>query len=356
MLSALLFSFAGKQSSSSAFFPPSGAVWKPGANGSWDTPILRADPLTWEKSAVQEPQVLSWPAGSTTSLRMWYRGAGWGSPSGVGVADSTDGGVTWSKHPSNPVYVGGDAVSSSCAGQPWVVREAADRWWLFTTNNHPPRTCIAFSADGVNWRNASRSAATAVPLPPNGTLFGNRAVWYSKEKLLWEMLQECGTTSGVWQIFLYTCTAKGSSESGPNGTWVVGNRGAPLTQLQRHPHSMYGGPSIVHVDGIPTPRDPSDGLYHVWYHAGANGNLPTDIYHATSPDLLDWTVSPSIPVVTHQGSGSFAFDQVADPSPLTVGESAFLFYDGDNNGAGVKTHAAIGLAVARAASPGGGLK
>ena len=100
------------------------------------------------------------------------------------------------------------------------------------------------------------------------------------------------------------------------------------------------------VDGIFQPRSPSDGLYHIWYHAGANGNLPTDIYHATSPDLLAWNVTPATAVVKHQGSGSFAYDQVADPSPLTVGSTAYLAYDGDNNGA-VAMHEAIGMAVAR---------
>jgi len=141
----------------SSSFPPGGAVWK-SATGNWSTPVLVAESTTWEHSAVQEPQVClgyflfatnlrSPAAGSSTlascrlsslprqtqtvltspsetpmhapmcreqvvyqpatkSLRMWYRGAGWGAPSGVGVADSTDGGLTWTKHPRNPVYVG----------------------------------------------------------------------------------------------------------------------------------------------------------------------------------------------------------------------------------------------------------
>jgi len=38
--------------------------------------------------------------------------------------------------------------------------------------------------------------------------------------------------------------------------------------------------------------------------------------------------------------------QVADPSPLTVGNTAYLAYDGDNNGCHDCSHAAIGLAVA----------
>lgn len=321
-------------SRSFAAFPPTGAAWRP-AKGSWDLPVLEADNATWEHSAVQEPQVIYQP--KTKSLRMWYRGAGWGFPSGVGVADSFDGGITWQKYKNNPVYVGADQLSEDCAGQPWVYQETSSKYWLFTTNNHPPRTCVAFSTDGLAWKNASRSSESVVPLPPNGTLFGNRAAWKEADGR-WKMLQECGTTSGVWQIFLY--------EGTDPFTWSVGNGGQPLSQLQRHPGSMYGGCHIATIDGVFTPLDPADGNYHIWYHAGANGNLPTDVYHASSADLLNWDVSPSTPVLTHQGGGSFAFDQVADPSPLTVDAAALLFYDGDNNRPGVSSHAAIGLGVA----------
>jgi len=202
-------------------------------------------------------------------------------------------------------YVGADAVSSDCAGQPWVYQEAdSGKYWLFTTNNHPPRVCVASSPDGIGWRNASTGSASVVPLPPDGTMFGNRAVWQEAgaDGGGWKMLQECGTKAGVWQIFLY----EGSSPL----DWAVANDGKPLQQLQRHPGSMYGGCHIATVDGVFSPRNPADGLYHIWYHAGSRGNLPTDIYHATSPDLLFWNVTPARPVLQHQGGGSFAFDQV----------------------------------------------
>ena len=91
------------------------------------------------------------------------------------------------------------------------------------------------------------------------------------------------------------------------------------------------------------PRSPADGRYHLWYHAGAStGNLPTDVYHASSADLLQWVVSPGTPVLKHQGTG-FAYDQVAGPSPTSVGGQSFMWYDGDNNKAGA---AGIGLALA----------
>ena len=102
-------------------FPPSAAVWK-SASGDWNTPILTGtDP--WEDSAVQEPQVIFLP--EIKAMRMWYRGGGWGVPSGVGVADSFDGGLTWIKHKNNPVWTEPENV---CAGQPWVFRESTERF------------------------------------------------------------------------------------------------------------------------------------------------------------------------------------------------------------------------------------
>ena len=68
---------------------PPAAGWQP-VLGDWSKPVLAADNSTWEVDAVQEPQVIWDPA--LKVMRMWYRGAGWGSPSGLGVADSTDGG------------------------------------------------------------------------------------------------------------------------------------------------------------------------------------------------------------------------------------------------------------------------
>jgi sucrose-6-phosphate hydrolase SacC (GH32 family) len=169
---------------------------------------------------------------------MWYRGSGWDGPSAIGVADSSDGGLTWIKYKGNPVW---KQPENGCGGQPWVYKEGPQKYWLFTTNNDPPqgaRTCLGFSKDGLAWANASKTSRSVIPVPPDGKLFGNRAVW-KEDDGSWKMLQECMTTNGVWQIFLY--------EGTDPLTWAVGNGGKPLVQLQRHANSMYGGCHIATV-------------------------------------------------------------------------------------------------------------
>lgn len=73
-------------------------------------------------------------------------------------------------------------------------------------------------------------------------------------------------------------------------------------------------------------------------------DLPTDIYHATSTDLIQWTVTPRTPVFSHAGQG-FEHDQAAGPVPVEgiPGSPAHLYYDGDNNVVG---SCAIGMAIA----------
>ena len=82
---------------------------------------------------------------------------------------------------------------AEAAGQPWVFREAADKYWLYTTTNgSPPRTHIASSTDGLAWTNTTEGPyvnGSHIPLPRGGavtgTLFGNRAVWKEAEGKWW---------------------------------------------------------------------------------------------------------------------------------------------------------------------------
>lgn len=136
-----------------------------------------------------------------------------------------------------------------------------------------------------------------------------------------------GKQRHLWEIHLFKSTDGGT-------TWTAQNSGNPLTSLQIHAGGAYGGPGIY-----PTQVG---GLYQLWYHAvNASGDLPTDIYRATSPDLINWTPITPNPVLTHLGSG-FEFDQVADPCVVEVAGTSYLFYDGDNNGTST---AAIGVAT-----------
>ena len=81
----------------------------------------------------------------------------------------------------------------------------------------------------------------SVPLPPCGSLFGNRVVWTedgssssssssSSNAAQWFMLQEI-MCNQVWHIFLFN--------SSDGIQWLLQNGGEALRSLQLHPDGMY---------------------------------------------------------------------------------------------------------------------
>ena len=76
------------------------------------------------------------------------------------VACWFSGGKTWQKYKGNPVWGGGRPNAKEAAGQPWVYRESADKYWLYTTSNGKPYPSvhIASSTDGLSWTNVTDGA------------------------------------------------------------------------------------------------------------------------------------------------------------------------------------------------------
>jgi sucrose-6-phosphate hydrolase SacC (GH32 family) len=273
---------------------PSGSAWTRSASN----PLMTAT-LSWESTAMQEPMVLL----ENGLWKMWYTG-GWSSVA-TGYATSTDG-ITWTKYAGNPVYGQGGSGYAGGSNCPQVTK-VGSTYYLYSTDNAVPKVNIATSTDGITWTTQTPS----ISLPSGKTLWGNRVVWI--EGATWKMLQEAGNSP--WEIYYYT--------SSDGLTWSIQNSGNPLTTLQVHAAGMYGGPTMAQQGGITIPK--RGGLYEIWYHAAPGaGNTPTNIYRATSPDLITWTQAGA--ALTHTGSGDEA-DQIADPAVIVVGSVAYLYYD-----------------------------
>lgn len=279
---------------------PSGTAWTRSASN----PILAAS-LSWEETAMQEPFVLL----EDGVWKLWYTG-GWTHP-GMGYATSLDG-ITWTRYASNPVYGQGGSGYAYTADCPHIVKVGAT-YYLFssggTTTSAPFTTFkVATSTDGLAWTTQSSS----ITLPASGTLWGNRVAWI--EGSTWRMLQEVYNGT-IWQIYYYT--------SSDGLTWSIQNSGNALTTLQVFAGGMYGGPTMAQQGGLIIPK--RAGVYEIWYHAAPGAGVsPTNIYRATSSNLITWTQTGA--VLTHTGSGD-ELDQIADPSVNVVGSVAYLHYD-----------------------------
>lgn len=282
--------------------------------GKWQR--VRPDPVLvasapWEQGAVFEPTVRY----EDGQWKMWYSG-GW-QMCGLGYATSPDG-VQWTKHPENPLLGGGRGGVDTMACRNTVVKEAGT-YYLFFVDGLVSQGAlhVATSLDGITF--------TPHPVPilrPGAwdTQIANTHVWVEDGR--WWMLYEALDPQHIWQTGL---------ASGPDPfTWSK-HAANPLAALRvgRAP-GMYGGPWVLKVDG----------LYHLWHHASRRGNLPTDIYHRQSADLLHWTGTSNRPV--HGRVLPWETDQVADPSIVEANGRTYLYYSGMDN---PRERGVIGVAV-----------
>lgn len=259
--------------------------------------------VAWESTSIQEPDV-RFEAGV---FKMWAK-SGWAT-TGLGYYVSSDG-LTWMPYPANPVLgAGGSGVAAELA-QPMIVWDGAQYRCYFNSGGDadPNTPRYATSSDGTAW--TVGGSGTFITNPGAITQWGNRHFW--QEGANWYGLQEA-RSGGRWRIY-YVTSSDGYS-------WTIGNGSAALTTLELSGSHNTGGPTMLDSPKIGS-------TYHLWFHSGTGSN--SDLYHSTSTDRITWT-TPTL-VLAHSGSGD-EVDQVADPSLLVVGSTAYLFYAGVNNSA-----------------------
>lgn len=263
--------------------------------------------LPLETTATYEPNIVF----EDGKFTMWYSG-GWKAP-GIFRAESLDG-LTWSKS-ATPVIGQGYGGVSGAACRPTVVKVGATYYCYYASATGPGSNWMRVSSsNGVTW--GSPVAVAPYDLIPGRVGFANSAVWV--EDGTWYALVESHRVDlQTWAIYLM------SSVDG--ASWTLLNSGAPLSSLQVAPNGMYGGPNLFRSGKY-------NGVYHLFYHAApGSGILPTNLYHATSTDKINWTKTAD-PVLEYTGDG-MGFDQIADPSVFESGGRLYLFYDQTDNAA-----------------------
>lgn len=311
----------------SGMFPggPDGGVVPPGLHPPFDNswarvggnPVLTADE-GWDGNWVLEPTVL-YEGGLFKMIYTGDNGTGGSFNSEqFGYAESADG-ITWTKHGS-PVFGGGVGGESDYVNQPTLYKDGSTyRLYYRSPVNY---LCIATSTDLLTW---SVFDTNIIGNPDGQTEWDNTTIIVDTGGT-WHMIAE-GFKTPIYRLYYWT--------SADGLTWTAGNGGAELVDLQVASGGMYGGPFLW--------PEQIAGEWHLWYHAApGSGLLPTNIYHASSPDFVNWTQTG---MVLAYGVDGFEVDQVADPCILVVGSTAYMFYDGDDN---TLFEGAIGLATASA--------
>lgn len=298
--------------------------------GSWvrdaGNPIITAT-LVWEYSGIQEPSVIYDGPGDWKMLAR----AAWTGTSAIEYFTSTDG-IAWTRPkefdtPSAVLGHGSGGEAADCH-YPTYIKVGSDYWCYYVSGN--PASGPYHRATATDGFTFSYVAGMSITQPAGRASWGNCYVF--EEGGSFYGLFEAGDTDGspVWETYLYT--------SADGITWSIGNGGSPLSSLQVAAGGMYGGPWMPATPQI-------GGRYQLWYHAApAAGDSPTDLYHATSTDLINWTQVTPNPILTRLGSPTFEDLQIADCCVLEVAGTSYLYYSGLND-SGSPQLASIGLAT-----------
>ena len=163
------------------------------------------------------------------------------------------------------------------------------------------------SPDGVNWTlananvlHAGTTGAWDVGGPYNPWVWIQGGTWY--------MLYEGENVSGIYSIGLATS---------PDG--IVWKKD-PTNPVLTNGSGSVSGPTLYEFGGV----------YYLWTHTSVTSNIPTDISLYSSTDLHTWTPSPKNPiyerVLTDEGVNN-GYGQLADPMPIEVAGTTYLYYD-----------------------------
>ncbi len=275
--------------------------------------ILAAD-QSWHQNAIQEPRPVMRGPGDWV---MVFTG-GW-LVQRLGWATSSDG-MTWTKNP-NPIIGGGNGGVAGNARGGCLIDTETGLEVFYGKEFQSSLYRQTLQADGT--ANGDETVVLSIEdMPPEYGGYGNMFMAYDADAAVWRILVELFHAPTVtWTLF--TCT------SVDRVTW------GELTEV-----------SGISINGGTTSSGwwAKDGsTYHLYYHGSDGGSdIPTDIYHAHSPDFTTWTKvpGPALPRMLEIETDAISpMDQTADARFVKSGSTWLAIYARTNN---TPTHAGKG--------------
>lgn len=245
--------------------------------------------------------------------RMWYEGYD-GSTNRIGLAVSADG-VTWFKSPANPVFSNAWGAASDGLRDPTVLqRNGQWEMWYIDTGSCPnycdwDHAWRATSPDGVNW------TPQDVVLSSSGNRGWDLAL---EEPMVVFDGQQYHMWYGGWDHGMRIGYA-----SSPDG---VNWRKRPAAVLEQRPGNYYWDEwSIAHTKLLEEP----DGSLRMFY-SGHYGRFLIGM--ATSTDGLNWERLPDNRMVMYEGPQAWDSVEVFSPFVMREGDKLSMWYTGWDRG------------------------
>ncbi len=235
-----------------------GTTW----NKSAANPVLSGTPGDWDEFAAERAP---WIIKEGSVFKMWYES---GEPRQLGYATSPNG-VTWTKHPANPILQPGpDGFDADYVGHGAVLHEGIYKLWYHAQGNEGAIIAYATSPDGVNW---TKQGPVLRPESGNwdeGAVWGPSVLRYNGLYWMW-----------------YT-------GAGPQGPPAIGL----ATSFDGVTWTRVGAaPVVSEATALGDPHVLLHGsILKMWYQDFDAGVVK----HAESTDGVNWILSASNPVLT----------------------------------------------------------
>lgn len=269
-------------------------------------------PGDWDGDGVRYPMVLDDGGGVGGRFKMYYVGSG---PAGgdIGVATSPDG-LTWTRHPGNPVITA-SGWSADGMEAPFVLKEGstAYKMWYSGFNEDGCGIGLATSSNGLDWFEHPDNPV----LEPGSDDWNNNCVFHP-------VVSHDGTQYEMWLLTIggggsgTPSFAFATSPDGIDWTWHPNNPRFNLDPGNAWEAWWMWRPMVLHQSA----SDP----YELWYTGFGDGEA--SIGHATSSNGSDWVRFAGNPVLTGT-VGMWDEGFVADPFVIAANGTYTMYYDSE---------------------------
>jgi predicted GH43/DUF377 family glycosyl hydrolase len=250
-------------------------------------------PGSWDDDRVFDPNVVF----DGAIYRMWFSGYD-GSRYRIGYATSPDG-ITWTKHPGNPVLDLGSPGSwddyNTHANSVIFDGVTYHMWYSGQPDGTKGRIGYATSPDGISWTKYAGNLCLGTS--GNGCVFdtGTSGAWDDTYVYSPDVVYD-GITYHMWYTGCEFDVYKIGYATSPDGITWTRNPSNPV--LDKGPVGSFEEVKVLYPSVLY-----NGSAYHMWYTG--NNATNSSIGHATSIDGATWIKNASNPVFNNGDSGSW---------------------------------------------------
>ena len=264
-------------------------------------------PGSWDDVAVYPNRVIA----QDSVHKMWYTGYD-GTVWRIGYATSTDSGITWQKHPANPVLAKTQAWESNNVWLPYVIfADSRYRMWYASSNSMG----YASSPDGIVWTKYSG----------NPVLNPDPSAWDAK-KVGWASVLG-PDASGRYKMWYEGWDASNDKVS---VGYAMGSDTVTWTKYSGNPLLSPGSSGSWDDRRVHCPRVIYNGQrYELWYPGTRNNVFVSgQTGYAVGTDTISWTKRSANPVLPLGSASSWESQGVYVGDVLFDGTTYRMWYTG----------------------------